>query len=472
MPLVSGFALWSIYGLLVMDFINFGIVFPLLPSISKEFGASATQVGSLAIAFSLAQMLCSPLLGCLSDRHGRRPVLMLAIAGSVLSSLLSACAWDFLVLACARAISGCMGATGGVANAYVADVTNKEERAVYMAYVSGAIAVGILIGPAVGGVLIAWGFRTALLASAGLSAVNLVMCAACMPESRWLRDGLRSSDPGVGTSLQPVPGANGSDKNPHSAATSPPPPAKSAPKVKLPSKVYVVFMAFFLFVLAFAAFETVCGYFLMDTYFDGDPVAAGRVYGWIFMAAGIENFIFSVFLFGPVSRTLGPVGTLILGATLRFTGFMLMPNMPSAWWFLFAVMVQNGGSQFNGPIIFSTLSGMCSEETQGRAMGLNDAAGAMARIVGPACFGLIYDNLNHYFSFYFCGIAGAFAGAMMIAVAWLVERGKRRAAIKSGAESGSPKLLPRTLSERVDAAMTPKFKRVLSTGSDRGIISA
>ncbi|CAE8612442.1 unnamed protein product, partial [Polarella glacialis] len=138
----------DVYMVILMDTLNFGIVFPLLPSIAETFGADATQVGSLATAYSVAQVLFTPILGKASDRFGRRPVLLIAVFGTMLSAAVTGLAWNFYILLLARAVNGASGGTAGIANAYIADVTTPEEKAVYISYLSAANSIGIILGPA------------------------------------------------------------------------------------------------------------------------------------------------------------------------------------------------------------------------------------------------------------------------------------------------------------------------------------
>eukprot|EP00929_Paragymnodinium_shiwhaense_P114681 TRINITY_DN83152_c0_g1_i1.p1 TRINITY_DN83152_c0_g1~~TRINITY_DN83152_c0_g1_i1.p1 ORF type:complete len:432 (+),score=37.14 TRINITY_DN83152_c0_g1_i1:70-1365(+) len=400
MPKVSGTALWTVYVVQAMDTLNFGIVFPLLPVIAKRFDADDAKVGSLATTYAIASFVFTPILGRISDRVGRRPVLLVAIAGSVIAGILTGAAESFPVLLLARMSNGVCGGTGGVANAYVADVTTAEEKPIYMSYVSGANSLGLILGPALGGVMLKWGLSTACYASAGLSALNFLVCALLMPESRWV-----SSADGSAFMADQREGASNAGADAENRQPSPP---------RVPAVAWFLFAASFLFVLAFAAFETVTGYFLMDSYFHGDSVRGGQTYGMIFVIVGIVLFVSSTFIYKPVYNKLGPKWMITLGVLVRSTGFVFMAVSPTWQLFLFSVLVQVMGSSFIFPTTSATLTTLCSKEIYGRALSYNEAAGALARVVGPLCFGTIYDDVTHKFSFYACAVAGLFAGVLVL----------------------------------------------------------
>jgi len=388
-----------------MDTLNFGIVFPLLPEIANSFGANATMVGSLATMYAVAQLICTPLLGRLSDRIGRRPVLLLAVSGTALSSFLTGVAGVFPVLLIARLINGACGGTGGVANAYIADVTNTEEKPIYMAYISSANSLGLVLGPALGGVLIHRGFACACFVSSFLSGINLLVCFMFMPESRWL-----------GRDERDVSLTNGAtSRRSGEAAAESSPENGVAPSV--PKPAYFLFGAMFLFVFAFAAFETVTGYYLKDTFFDGDSVKGGQCYGVIFVIVGIVLFFMSTFVYKPFYKRYGAKIVVSTGVVVRSTGFVLMALAPTWEFFLLSVMVQIIGSTLIFPTISAMMTTMSSKEIYGRVLSYSDASGALARVCGPLVFGRIYDNLTHAFSFYACSVAGLMAGALVLCAA-------------------------------------------------------
>ena len=178
-------ALIPVFVTVLLDLIGFGMIIPLMPFYAQTYHASPAQVGWLFASFSLTQLLFAPLLGRLSDRVGRRPVLLVTIAGSIGAYLLFAYAPTFLWLLIARALAGVAAANYGIAQAYVADITPPAERSKAMGMVIGAaFGLGFILGPALGGVLsVHIGPLAVPLAGAILAAVNLAAALVWLKES-------------------------------------------------------------------------------------------------------------------------------------------------------------------------------------------------------------------------------------------------------------------------------------------------
>jgi len=435
-----------------MDTLNFGIVFPLLPSIAEHFGANAAQVGSLATAFSVAQVIFTPILGKSSDRFGRRIVLLIAIFGTAASAALTGFAWSFPVLLAARAINGAAGGTAGIANAYIADVTTGDEKAVYISYLSAANSIGIIIGPAIGGVLSHLGFSTACYVSAALSSLNFVIGIFFLTDSR----------------------RNPADHEAASAALTGSVQETSIGRPKIPWSAGLLYGAGFLFMLGFAAFESVTGYFLMDTYFPNDATTSGQFYGLIFVIAGVTMFLVAVFIYKPLLRVCGERLTVIIGCLFRAAGFVGMALAPTPVFFGLAVVIQVGGANLIMPTTSSMLTPLCSKEIYGTALGYQQAAQAIGRIFAPIVFGYLYDQISHYISFYINAVTGVLGTLLILAVpktpaasaptledVWTnVERFERQQSIP-------PSLDNTPLHGRMASQASERLARAFSAGSDR-----
>jgi DHA1 family tetracycline resistance protein-like MFS transporter len=179
-------ALAIVYLTVFIDLLGFGIILPSLPYYARDLGATGLDLGILFSAYSVAQLAGSALLGRLSDHHGRRPILLLSLAGSAASMFLSGLAGGLAALSLARALAGVFGGSIGTAQAYIADVTPRAERARYMGLLGAAIGVGFVLGPALGAGLLAlgFGFRGAAFAAGGLAALNFASALVRLPESR------------------------------------------------------------------------------------------------------------------------------------------------------------------------------------------------------------------------------------------------------------------------------------------------
>ena len=156
-----------------IDLVGFGIVIPILPYYAKAYGASALTLGWLMTSYSLMQFFFAPVWGRLSDRIGRRPVLLGSMAGSVISLLILGWAPSLLWLFVGRTFAGICGANISTATAYIADVTDEKDRARGMGMIGAAFGLGFIFGPAIGGVLSRYGYGVPMFAAAALSAANI-----------------------------------------------------------------------------------------------------------------------------------------------------------------------------------------------------------------------------------------------------------------------------------------------------------
>lgn len=181
-------AIGLVLATVALDALGFGIVVPVVPTLVMQLGGvSAAQaslwMGSLLAAFSIMQFLCAPVLGALSDRFGRRPVLLAALGGMCLNYLLLAWAPSLAWLFLGRVIAGATAASYSTATAYIADVTPPAKRAQRFGLVGAMFGLGFVAGPALGGLLGAYGLRLPFLLSAALAALNVLYAAFLVPES-------------------------------------------------------------------------------------------------------------------------------------------------------------------------------------------------------------------------------------------------------------------------------------------------
>jgi MFS transporter, DHA1 family, tetracycline resistance protein len=173
----------SIFLIVFIDLLGFGLILPLLPYYAESFGASDTVVGLLVASYAAAQLVGAPLLGRLSDRFGRRPILLLSLLGTLFSFLLLGFAKTLGLLFIARIFDGITGGNISVAQAYIADVTDEKSRAKGLGMIGAAFGLGFIFGPATGGFLSQWGYAVPAFAAAGLVTINLLMVYFWLPES-------------------------------------------------------------------------------------------------------------------------------------------------------------------------------------------------------------------------------------------------------------------------------------------------
>jgi DHA1 family tetracycline resistance protein-like MFS transporter len=173
----------SIFLIVFIDLLGFGLILPLLPYYAETFGASDTVVGLLVASYAAAQLIGAPILGRFSDRFGRRPILLLSLVGTLLGFLLLGFANTLWILFAARILDGLTGGNISVAQAYITDVTDAKDRAKGLGMIGAAFGLGFIIGPASGGLLSQWGFDVPAFVAAGLVTVNLLMVSLWLPES-------------------------------------------------------------------------------------------------------------------------------------------------------------------------------------------------------------------------------------------------------------------------------------------------
>ena len=173
----------TVFVIVFIDMLGFGLILPLLPYYADTFGASASVIGFLVASFAAAQFIGSPLLGRLSDRYGRKPILLLSILGTSLGFLLLGFADSLLILFAGRILDGLTGGNISVVQAYISDVTDEKNRAKGLGLIGAAFGLGFIVGPATGGFLSQWGYSVPAFAAAGLAFLNFVGVGIWLPES-------------------------------------------------------------------------------------------------------------------------------------------------------------------------------------------------------------------------------------------------------------------------------------------------
>jgi multidrug resistance protein len=354
----------------LLDLIGFGMILPLLPFYAQDFQAGAFEIGLLFSSFSLAQLVFAPLLGQLSDRVGRRPVLLASIAGSVGAYLLFAAAPSYAVLLAARTLSGIAAANYAIAQSYMADVSAPEDRARAMGLIGAAFGVGFVFGPALGGVmmkvgelpsLLHLGHRLVPLAACFLSAVNFVLASLWLKES--LPAGLRGRVHGTWNPLRELRAA-----------------WANAPLRSL-------MLLFFLVIFCFSMMEATLALFCQERFGFGAMQTTGLFVYVGVVLAGVQGG-----LIGKLVRAYGERGVILAGLVLIAAGLALLPAAPAgfalSWKILVPLLASLAllafGQGLNQPATMGLLSRLTRDTAQGSTIGLTRSFGALARTLGPA----------------------------------------------------------------------------------------
>ncbi len=346
----------------LLDLVGFGIVLPLLPLYARDFGADGLQAGLLVSIYSLVQLVMAPIWGRISDRVGRRPVLLLGLFGSGIAYLVFARADSLAMLFLSRIVGGIGGSTIPVAQAYIADVTAPEGRAGNMGLIGAAFGLGFVIGPLLGVVLSAMspGAPTAPgYGAAMLCAANALAAILFLPESRNRSATGRTSRFNLPASLA-------------LAASS--------------RQILVTLAVYLLITMAFSTLQPTLSLVAAERFAMG-----AREAGYLFALLGVV----SAFIQGGLVRRLVPrtgERRLLLASALPFAlGLALMGVSASVPAFLTGIVLVGIGYGGAIPSLLGLLSRAVEPERQGATLGLGQSVGSLARVVGPAMAGALFD---------------------------------------------------------------------------------
>jgi DHA1 family tetracycline resistance protein-like MFS transporter len=367
-----------VYLTVFIDLLGFGIILPSLPYVAERYGANGLWVGAVMSAYSIAQFISSPLLGRLSDRIGRRPVLLLSLAGSAISFVLSGLAGSLGFLLFARALAGGFGGSIAAAQAVVADVTRPEERSKYMGMLGASIGVGFVVGPAIGAFFADYGFAVASYIAAGLAAVNFVAAVARLPETR----------PAVGAVARPRLSVRA-----FSSA------------LKHPSMGVILFAMLF-FTFGFVSMESTFA-LLAQAHFGFGPEKLGYFFTYI----GVIMVVVQGGLIGPITRRFGDRNVGLAGTGLALVGFLSLPDVGSHGAFVSAALLA-AGQAFVGPTLSALLSKHAYADEQGGVLGMGQSMQAIARAFGPIAAGALFD-VNVHLPYWMAGALALASAAML-----------------------------------------------------------
>ncbi len=361
-PLPKGFG--TIWTTVAIDLIGFGIVLPILPQYAEQFGATPAVIGILVASFSMAQLVFAPIWGRLSDRIGRKPVLLISLFGTAIGSLLTGVAGGLALLFIGRIIDGASGASVSVAQASVADVAEPQDRARLMGLLGAAFGVGFVAGPAIGAVGAHFGPSVPFYLAAGIAFVNALIAIRRLPETSPVRRSpsptpfLRRSEPG----------------------NRPPAPQERGGSAEIVRLITVSFIG----MIAFSGFEATFS-LLTSSRFGLTLSATGAV----FTAIGIALVAVQVGLVGRVNNRLGESSTLRVGLVLNASGLGLLA-VPGGWATLVpALLLLVVGQGLITPTLSSAVAGRAGRE-RGRWLGWQQSAGGLARVLGPIAAGVMF----------------------------------------------------------------------------------
>jgi len=352
-----------------IDLVGFSIIIPILPFYARDFGASEFIIGLLFASYSLMQFFFSPVWGRVSDRIGRRPVLLLCLAGTAVAFLLFGLAKSLVLLFAGRILAGLFGGVITTAYAYIADVTGPQERAGGMGLVGAAFGLGFILGPFIGGLMAeAWGYAAPAFFAAALALANTILALFVLPET-WPPEARRRARAGKSSG-----GLFGS--------------RRLLAALRLP-EVGILLFLHFLITFALANMEST--YALLTAHLFGWGAGAnGLVFGYF----GIIMVIMQGVLIRPLARRFGERRLVISGTALLVPALGLLPFSPGVAVLLLISGVMAVGSGLTIPSLSSLISRGVGPSEQGGIMGVNQSLGSLARVLGPLWGGFTFGALS------------------------------------------------------------------------------
>ncbi len=347
-----------------IDLVGFGIVIPLLPFYGETFNASPFEVGFLFAVYSAMQFVFAPLLGSLSDRYGRRPVLFVSLIGSGVGYMFIGFASALWMVFAGRVISGITGGNISAAQAYIADVTSIKNRAKGMGLFGAMFGLGFIFGPAIGGILSRYGIHVPFLFAAVLTFANAIALYFFLPESRPERDfetDVKSNR------FAELLGAFGD---------------KTLSTITL------------LYFLLITAFSIMTASFTLYTMFRFGYNAEQN--GYIFAFIGTLAIIFQGLLFSRLAEKFGESWMVVVGCLVLFGSLIAVPYIGPASGGLMALLISvtffSLGNSLSSPALTSLASKFAARKEQGKVLGIMQSAASLARAVGPAIAAVLLNN--------------------------------------------------------------------------------
>ncbi len=357
--------------------IGFTLLIPVLPFIVRELGYNAAVFGLLMAVYPMSQFFGAPLLGTLSDYYGRKPVLLISQAGTLLSWVIFAAAyfatgsiWPLLIIAFSRVVDGVTGGNQSVANAYLADVTGDEERTKVFGIMGASMAVALMIGPAIGSFASASsvGYLGVAILAIVLSALTLIAMFFMLDESLAPENRSHTLD------LNLLHQLNLLSKIRHLAHER---------------ALTRLFATRAIFNLVFGGYVTILVLWYADR-FGLDQIEVGLM----LLAVGVFLIINELLLLPRFEKRFGDLGTLIIGFAIVPIGLLLIRFPDSVWLYLPFAFILNLGVALTFPTLQSVLTKVADERQEGEVQGIDTSIGALFSAVAPILSGILYARIG------------------------------------------------------------------------------
>ncbi|NOT47371.1 MAG: MFS transporter [Acidobacteria bacterium] len=357
--------LMIVFLIVFIDLIGFGMIIPVLPLFAQKepFLATPLELGFVQSIYSWMQFVFSPLLGSLSDRYGRRPILFISMLGSAVGYMIIGLAATLLLIFIGRIVSGITGGNISAAQAYIADVTSKENRAKGMGLFGAAFGLGFIAGPALGGILSKFSIHLPFYFAAGLSLTSAAAVYFLLPESLILGTVKVKSKSGIASIIEPF----------------------------RERSFALINIVYFLLVTSFSIMTY--AFVLYTAYRFGYNAEQN---GYLFAFVGIIAVIGQGVLFGRLAKRFGETRLAAFGCLLMAASLFLIPLIGPLSGGLAALLgvcvLLSFGNALGSPSLTSLVSKVAHDDDQGSSLGIMQAGASLARAVGPMIGGFLLNN--------------------------------------------------------------------------------
>jgi len=378
--------LFSIILVVFIDLLGFSLILPLLPYYAETFHANAFVTGLLVASYAIAQLIGAPLLGRMSDRYGRRPILLASIFGTFLGFLLLGIANALWILFAARIIDGLTGGNLSIAQAYIADVTDAKNRAKGLGLIGAAFGLGFIIGPVTGGFLSQWGYAVPAFAAAAMSLINLIFLFAWLPESlnAEKRSALTEKKPAITIGALVT-------------------------ALKRPFSGSLLITRFF-FGVAFAIFQTIFSLYALTKF----NLTAART-GYVLTYVGVLSVITQGFLVGRITSKFRDDALIVACVALMAISMIGWALAPTVLVLLIVLAPTSLAGGILNTLLSSTLTKAVTPQEIGGILGLAASVDSSTRIIAPILGGALLQQLGTWAP----GAFGAIVMAGLFIYVWI-----------------------------------------------------
>jgi multidrug resistance protein len=354
--------------------LGFGILIPILPSFSvKELHIDEAAIGIAIAIYSFVQFLFNPILGKLSDKYGRKPVIVVCLFLNAIGYIVFSFTDSYILLLVSRVVAGIGGSSIGVAQAYIADITTRENRSKGMGLIGAAFGLGFVFGPLIGGLLSEFGYAVTGYVAAGFSLIAFLLTIFYLPESLKNKLNDENIEPQLRRKIFDFPAMK---------------------KILQKPDLAVLILLFFILTFSFANIYGTFALLGLKVYGFTDMQN-----GYMFGIVGLTSAIVQGGLIGRINKLMTKKTILIIGSFLIMLTLALIPYAGTFFGLAIVSVVLSYGTGTFQPTVLSLISEVTSETEQGITLGMNQSLSSFARVLGPLWGGFAFEYLGYPFPF-------------------------------------------------------------------------